>query len=242
MTISREELINDTETSFRLMMEGNQAKLWTAMPAIIDSVDFDAMTIEAQPAIQGVITNQDGSETFLNLPLLVDCPIVFPGGGGFILTFPLVKGDEVLIIIASRCIDSWFQQGGVQPHAEFRMHDLSDGFALPGPKSQPNVVSSISASNAQLRSNDGTLYIEMTSDGKLNLITTAGLNITGDVVVTGKLSTSGDIKTSTGNITADVGNIVATLGEVEAGPLAIPLSMHIHPTTSPGSPTGPPLP
>lgn len=44
---------------------------------------------------------------------------------------------------------------------ENRKHDLSDGFAWFGPQSQPNKISSISTSTAQLRSDDGKAYIEL---------------------------------------------------------------------------------
>ena len=68
-------------------------------------------------------------------------PVVFPGGGGFALTFPVAAGDECLVVFASRCIDAWWQSGGVGEPMEPRMHDLSDGFALIGVRSQPAHVS-----------------------------------------------------------------------------------------------------
>ena len=33
--------------------------------------------------------------------------MVFPGGGGFALTFPVAAGDECLVVFASRCIDDY---------------------------------------------------------------------------------------------------------------------------------------
>ena len=63
--------------------------------------------------------------------------MVFPGGGGWSITFPVSKGDEALVVFASRCIDDWWQSGGVGIQPDLRMHDLSDGFAIIGPRSQP---------------------------------------------------------------------------------------------------------
>lgn len=233
--MNRDCLINDAEVAVLTALDGRQSQIWTCLPAIVSSVDFSAMTIECQPSIQGMITLPNESMIPVNLPLLVDCPIVFPSAGGFTLTLPIAVGDEVLVIFSSRCIDAWWQQGGVQPPAELRMHDLSDGFAILGPKSQPNVISNISSTNAQLRNNAGDLYIEITQDGKINLKTTAGVNIHGDVVITGELTVSGDIETTTGDVNVP-------LGEVTAGSLSIPLTTHIHPTTTAGAPTGPPQP
>lgn len=167
--MDRAQLLNDSEEAQRLVLDGRQSCIWTALPAIVQSADLTAMTCEVQPAIQGSVENEDGTITVVNLPLLVDVPICYPSGGGFALTFPLVAGDEVLVVMASRCIDSWWQLGGIQKPIEARMHDLSDGFAIPGPKSQPRKLSGISSSGVQLRSNDGTKVIGISGAGKLKL-------------------------------------------------------------------------
>lgn len=193
--MDRNQLLNDQEEAMRLMLDGRQSTMWTAMPCIVDSVDFDAMTVEAQPAIQGTVEDENGVLQSVNLPLLVDVPIVFPGAGGFIITLPLKKGDEVLVVMSSRCIDAWWQSGGIQRPMEARMHDLSDGFAIPGPRSQPNVVAGISTTGAQIRNDAGTTYIEIAADGKIKLvspteidITAPAINLTGVVVCSGALS------------------------------------------------------
>ena len=102
------------------------------MPAVI--VDFDpvAMTCSAQPAIRARVTAPSGGQQHMPLPLLLDCPVYFPSGGNCTLTFPVKPGDECLVVFASRCIDAWWQSGGVQDQAEMRMHDLSDGFVFVG--------------------------------------------------------------------------------------------------------------
>ncbi len=201
--------------------------MWTALPAIVESVDLDKMTIECQPAIQGVQTLADGSQQNVNLPLLVDGPICFPSAGGFILTLPIAAGDEVLVVIASRCIDAWWQQGGVQPAMEARMHDLSDGFAIPGPRSQPRVVGSISSTNAELRNDAGTVKISITPAGAVNITAPAGINLTGTTTVTGDLNVTGAVG-ATSEITANVGH-----------PDPIHLTTHVHVSSTPGNLTGP---
>jgi hypothetical protein len=179
--MDRNQLLNDTETAIRYGFDNLQARLWTALPCIVSKVNFASMTIEAQPAIKAIQTNADGSTQNVNLPLLVDVPIVFPSAGGFTLTFPIKAGDEVLVILASRCIDDWWQSGGIGVQLDLRMHDLSDGFAIPGPKSQPNVISAISSSNLQIRTNDGTCFIEMTPAGMINILAPLGVHVTGEV-------------------------------------------------------------
>jgi Phage protein Gp138 N-terminal domain len=166
--MDRNSLLNDSEAAIIYALDGRQSKMWTSMPGIVKDVNFLAMTCTVQPAIQGVYTNDTDSQTYINLPLLVDVPICFPSAGGFLLTLPLKANDEVLIVIASRCIDSWWQSGGVQPPMEMRMHDLSDGFAIPGPRSQVNLPGgAISPTDAQFRDSAGVTYVSIGASGKI---------------------------------------------------------------------------
>lgn len=103
------------------------------------------------------------------------------------MTFPLAPGDECLVVFASRCIDSWWQLGGVQGQAEFRMHDLSDGFCIPGPKSQPRKIAV--ASKTQLRTNNGGTLIEI-ENGKIRVKGT-DVKIEGNVRIEGNLTVTG---------------------------------------------------
>lgn len=165
--MDRAQLLNDSEEAMRLVLDGRQSSIWTALPGIINSVDFDAMTCEVQPAIQGTIEDENGKTQSVNLPLLVDVPICFPSGGGFFVTLPIAAGDEVLVVMASRCIDAWWQSGGIQRPMEARMHDLSDGFAIPGPRSLVNVIESISATDLEIRNAAGNTYLSITASGKI---------------------------------------------------------------------------
>lgn len=230
--MDRNQILNDPETAMRYALANLQSQMWTAMPAIVQSVDLTEMTVECLPAIQGVATDSMGVQTYVNMPVLVDVPICFPSAGGFSLTFPISAGDEVLVIIAARCIDAWWQLGGVQQPIELRMNDLSDGFAIPGPRSQPRVVPGISATNAQLRNDAGTVYLEITPSGGINLVAPAGVSITGDLSVNGNFELAGMV---TADFVVD-GQLIAS-GEVTANTdsSAIHLSTHTHSGVTTGS-------
>lgn len=165
------ERYNDPEECLRTSFGGQQTRLWTALPGIIQSFDPEKMTVTVQPSIQAVLRSSDpqGTISYVTMPLLVDCPVCFQGGGGFTATFPLREGDECLVVFASRCIDAWWQSGGVQPPAEIRMHDLSDGFALPGVRSVPRALPAVSLDSVQLRADDGGAYIEINQDGQVKI-------------------------------------------------------------------------
>ncbi|MGF6837073.1 hypothetical protein QF001_000940 [Paraburkholderia youngii] len=152
---------DDPEEALRVAMDGLKSGLWTSLPGIVQSFNANAVTATVQIAIKGVVHTPDGKAQFVNMPLLVDVPVHFPRGGNCTLTFPVTKGDECLVVFAARCIDGWWQSGGVQPPAEPRIHDLSDGFAFVGFFSQATKISNISTTSAQLRSNDGQAYIDL---------------------------------------------------------------------------------
>ena len=154
-------------------------RIWTCFPGIVQSFDPVLRSAVVQPAIMARLEAQDGTVSFTPLPMLLDVPVVFLCGGGYEFTFPVVKGDEGLVHIADRCIDAWWQQGGVRPQAEFRWHDLSDGVILVGLRSNPRAkaIAPVSMAGPQLRNDAGTAYIEMRGTD-INAVTPTNLNAT----------------------------------------------------------------
>lgn len=167
--MDRRERLNDPIEAQRAALDGRQAEIWTALPGIVTAFDPDAITVSVQPAIAGSITGEDGVAQRVSLPLLVDVPVSFPMGGKFVLTFPVAAGDECIVVFSARCIDGWWQSGGVQAPAEHRMHDLSDGMAIVGIRSKARKLRDISTENVQLRSEDGLTYIEIGPEGKVRI-------------------------------------------------------------------------
>lgn len=224
----RSERLDDLEEGLRIAMESHQSHMWTSIPGIVAGVDLSAQTLSVQPSIQGSVTAPDGSVQVVNLPLLVDVPVVWPRAGGFALTFPIKAGDEVLVVFASRCIDAWWQSGGVGAQAEARMHDLSDGFAILAPTSQPKKFSGVSSSNVQLRDESGTTYVEITPGGAARVvgatkidITAPTINLNGTTNITGTTNIVGQVNQSGGGLVSN----------------GITFSSHKHTGVQPGSGT-----
>lgn len=168
--MDRRERVDDPEAALREAFDGLRAGIWTALPGIIQSFQSAAdrpPTAAVQPAIKIPVRNLDGTVASMALPLLVDCPVQFPSGGNCTLTFPVAPGDECLVVFASRCIDAWWQSGGVQEQAELRMHDLSDGFVLLGFRSKPRALAGVSTSTTQLRNDAGDTYVDLDPAGKI---------------------------------------------------------------------------
>jgi Phage protein Gp138 N-terminal domain len=175
-----EERMRIPEVALKAALKGERSTIWTALPGIVKSFNAANMTAVIQAAIQINVLQSDGSSLPTTISRCLDCPVAFPRGGGVTLTFPITNGDEGLLIFSSRCIDAWWQNGGVQPQSELRMHDLSDGCFYPGISSVPRVPANISTSVAQLRSDDGSTLIELDAiNKKVRIVAPGGVVIPG---------------------------------------------------------------
>ena len=101
------------------------------IPCVIQSYNKTERTVECQPAIREKIINEDGTVQYVNLPILVNVPVVFPSCGSFEIELPIVSGDECLVLFSDLSIDNFWLKGNVQNPVEVRRHDLSDGIAIP---------------------------------------------------------------------------------------------------------------
>lgn len=177
MPVSTQSQIGGEQQTAQAIAENISTQLRVAMPGIIQSFDPNEVTCTVLPAIMGIIPTQDGTDPS-DLPMLVDVPVIFPRGGGCTMTFPVKPGDECLLVFSDRCIDFWWQNGGVQEPVDPRQHDLSDAFAIIGPQSQAKKISGISTSAAQFRSDDGSTYFEINpTTKKIKLVAPGGFDV-----------------------------------------------------------------
>lgn len=178
MPVSLSSQLGSKEQADTRLASSIMSALRVSMPGIVQSFDPDTVTAVVQPAIKGYEPDSNGVSQSTTLPLLVDVPVVFPRGGGCTLTFPVKAGDECLVIFSDRCIDFWWQNGGVQEPVDDRVHDLSDAFCIVGPQSQAQKISGISTGTVQLRSDDGSTFFELNpSTQKIKIVAPGGLDI-----------------------------------------------------------------
>ncbi|HBR5952263.1 TPA: Gp138 family membrane-puncturing spike protein [Klebsiella pneumoniae] len=197
-----------------VIMKSVKKTLRVAMPGVIQSFDPENLTCVVEISVFSVkpegksVDRLDVDNVFY--PLILDAPVIFPRGGGVTLTFPVKEGDECLVVFADRCIDFWWQSGNVQNGSRGRMHDYSDAFVIPGPQSQAKKISGISTTAAQLRTDDGSAFIEIASNGAVTINSP-------QTIVNGPFHVNGDI-TSTGDQTAaGISQVNHTHGGVESG-------------------------
>jgi hypothetical protein len=171
--ITIRERTADLGTVLERLKDTAQYETRVAIPGKVVSFDAAKGTVSVQPTIKERV-KVDGKETWQVLPILPDVPIVTPRAGGFLLSLPVSPGDEVLVVFADMCIDGWWQSGGTEQQIDRRRHDLSDGFAILGPWSQPRKVPGYSVNSIQIRNDAGDTVIEL-KDGKVKI--TAGTSV-----------------------------------------------------------------
>ncbi|MCP8696612.1 Gp138 family membrane-puncturing spike protein [Klebsiella pneumoniae] len=228
MPVALNSQLGSKEQADAQLAQAIMSAMRVAMPGIIQSFDPDAVTAVVQPAIKGAEKDESGAEVSVNLPLLVDVPVVFPRGGGCTLTFPVKAGDECLVIFADRCIDFWWQSGGIQEPVDERMHDLSDAFCIVGPQSQAKKIGGISTTAAQLRTDDGSAFIEVAAGhdvtvktpGKLTASADGGTEITSpEIILNGNVTINGNLSQGMGESggSATMHGPVTVTNDVTAG-------------------------
>lgn len=218
--VQRDQQLTATqEEAHAAQIEGRLKDLHTCLPGIIASFDPDTQTASVQPAIKRIFTEKGA----VNLPLCVDVPVAFPGGGDFFLTFPVKPGDECILLFSERAIDNWHASGGTQTPAEYRLHDLSDGIAIVGLNSQPHKLAALQMTGAELRTRsrstyirleDGTIFIKGNIVHEGNVQQTGNLNRTGTSTTTGKITGQGGMAISGGSGTTFSGNVDHTGGSI----------------------------
>ena len=124
------------------------------------------------------------------------------------------------------------------------MHDLSDGFALVGVRSQARRLSpAVDSENVQIRSDDGKTFIEMTPGGDVNAVGPTSVTLKSEgsitldapqIIIKGLLSMQSQ---SGGATTAMLDGSLNATGDVTASNIS--LNSHTHPGDSGGTTGGP---
>lgn len=104
----------------------------TAMPGMVEAFDTATLCVDVRLQLKERVTTETGAILDQAYPVAVNVPVVFPGGGGFRLVFPLRRGDGVLVVFAEASIGLWQALGGEQPVGTPRRFSLADAIAIPG--------------------------------------------------------------------------------------------------------------
>lgn len=138
-----------------------------AAPAAVTRYDATRQVVDVQPQLADYFwTDTDDVEQVFG-GVVPNVPVVFPGAGGFRLTFPVQVGDTVLLVFADRSLDAWQDQGGKRAPNDLRRHHISDAVAIPGLHPNPKAWTGASTSNMTLGKDGGPQVTISPSDIEL---------------------------------------------------------------------------
>lgn len=109
-------------------VKGMLAGVHTCMPGEIVSYNYAKQKASVKPLLKRAYV--DG--TFSSYPVINDVPVVFPRSGGASLTFPVEKGDTVMLVFSERTMDQWLNKGSESVSMLERQFSLNDAIAIPG--------------------------------------------------------------------------------------------------------------
>lgn len=118
--------------AIRRALEARASEICTAIPARVESYDPATQRCSAQPLIRRGYEDETGARQVERLPVVTDVPVVFPGAGAYSITFPVAKGDTVLLVFSQASLDKWLQSGKDIDPLDDRRHSLTDAIAIPG--------------------------------------------------------------------------------------------------------------
>ena len=154
----------------RRALDARDARLRVSLPGRIERYDATRRMADVKPLVMGSYVDAAGVRHAEPLPVLTNVPVLFPGGGGFFVTFPVAVGDVCELRFADASLDRWKAMGGEVDPVEDRPHDLSNAVALVGLES-PAQATAAHATHAVLGMPDGA-RVELTPGG--DVLLTAG--------------------------------------------------------------------
>jgi hypothetical protein len=144
--------------------------LHTALPGRVESYDASKQTCDVLPMIKRQIPDGSGGYKIEDLPVLPNVPVAFPrGGGGFFMSFPLQKGDFVMLVFCERAIGAWRKKGEATSPGDLRTHSLAGAVAYPGLYPSDGKLEDAHAQNMVLGKDGSTAQIHLKTDGSVHL-------------------------------------------------------------------------
>lgn len=128
MALQRENEYDDVTQLFSVHLSEFKRKLWTCLPAEIVSYEAKTRRARVAPLIQ--MRMVDGS--VLDMPEIVNVPVLSPGVGEMLITYGLAAGDVVLLLFSQRGLVEFKKEWSLSSPTPGRMMSMSDALALPG--------------------------------------------------------------------------------------------------------------
>ena len=100
-------VLGDDSQLYENIIKKVNFNLRCCIPGVIQQYDPKTNTASIQPAIREEIVNEDNTVQYMNLPILVNVPIIFPSCSIGSIKMLLKQGDECLVLFSDLSIDNF---------------------------------------------------------------------------------------------------------------------------------------
>lgn len=110
------------------------AHVHTSCPAKVTKFDPLANTVDVELVTKADFYDPETRERdFDEKPSTIgNVPVIWPRGGGYVMTLPLAAGDFVWLMFSEQALGEWRTTGQTSEPADARRHSIGYPFALPG--------------------------------------------------------------------------------------------------------------
>ena len=209
----------DPQEAIDALVGGHLAEIHTGVPGRIEKFDGKSL-VDVKPLLSRkyAVDNAEGDivAQTAEYPVIPNVPVAWPRGGGWVLKFPLKKGDPCWLMFAERSLDKFLDTDGasVVDQDDARRHHLSDAVCYPGMTTAKSIPFPDNSTDLLLGLEDGSAVVQITAGGLLRL---------------------GAVDGNKPLALAD--NADARLSALESW-----ANSHMHPTAAPGPPSPPVTP
>jgi hypothetical protein len=210
-----------SQEQISVVMERVRADIMVAMPATVVSYDPSLQVADLQPQLGAVVNFNPGEDIATEtLPVIAECPVLFPGSAFVKQAWPLTAGDSVLVVVCDQSLHRYRsgESVGDEPISTDR-HSLDGAVCIPcslRPESQA-LQSSVATSDSAVTEYAGGQRLVFHRNGDVDIATNGTINLAGG--------------------SDNVALAKETQSAIDA--LWMHIGLHTHLSTAPGAPTSP---
>jgi len=129
-------------------LESRVGDIYTALPGIVQAYDPSTQTADVLPAIKRAIGTTEDDILYEDLPIVPNVKVCFPRGGPFQISWPLVNGDSVILVVSTYSLTEWRQgdNGQTVEPGDLRIHHIGSALAIPMLATDGNAIPNAQAS------------------------------------------------------------------------------------------------
>lgn len=223
----------EIEEYVQVSIRNHLSGIFTAIPALVIESVLEEQRLIVKPSVKQKFKDGTSEE----YPAFLNVPLMFPASSTTAFTFPVKKGDTVLLIFSQRGITKFKaldQKDRLVDAEDFRMFDKRDAVAIPGlfpfktnlnnPKKRKLAHSTTDCVLAHNIGTDQEAEVRIKPNGEIQMTSPVKVKMTAPATeINGNLTVDGTVA-ATGVVSSD--------SDVTAG--AISLTTHTHGGVTPG--------